>query len=249
MANISSAMGTLEFLGNWSPKLKEEFVAVINTYFSPGYGDYGMEIIPHDDYKEVNTVSFSGIGRWSFESILSRFSTWLHNSYRNTNKPANLQLSNNEASANNILSIKDFKEAGYLSEDVVSIAKNMKEQGLNVRVTFVDEEAGFDILYEQEGLITPKCLSDSDEAYSLEYTESCTTTYDYTRENLINLDVYDEFEIYSDHVLARIKELSQMATFPIITEAVIDDYLNDRPFIQEDNIDDLIYQMADAMVN
>jgi hypothetical protein len=127
MANISSAYGTMTLVGGW----EREHIAALNRIADELWRRWHYDIDVFDEFTAENlSSSFSGNGRWTFESNLESIGRWSDGCFAD----------------------------GYSGLHAVykTLAADMEANGLSVDVAFSDEESGCRVLYTQEGAISAR---------------------------------------------------------------------------------------------
>jgi hypothetical protein len=233
MANISSAYGKAKFIGNWEESFFNHFIKVFNEHL----GDEATEAYYTIDFQnadfEKKEAIISGTGRWSFTNNLNNMHWWAYN--------------NHSAS-------DEEKEAHTIEWNTLS--GQMKLNKLSVEIEFSDEECGCEMLYRAKGKIFPRLLRHGDlpqsalplpgAAWSLFYDEESCEDYEYTREYLVELGLYnsEDFEIQLSDVSDELFEQFALV-FPgeqlqsgvkVLTQEQVQEIkrvLNEQPFADE----------------
>lgn len=206
MAYESSASGTCRFSDAWTTEQTKHFIDVMKKRFNTYYG-----MVIYDEYE--GGFAFTGTGRWTFENNLKYMATWLHNQ-----------------SGHLCCNFKTNIDTVNLNKDVVDLAKMMVEHDLCVDIDFIDEECGNRILYKMQGKIIPS-IHPTLGAFSLEFIVLDECNYNYTRENLINLEVYDD-----NHFDISVEDI--VTVLGVDKQAEIEAYLNNKPFVED--IDEVV---------
>ena len=167
MANISSAIGTLQFEGEWDKSVFDKFIKTFNKYLDDQAGDYYIKI-SNENFENLEAY-INGCGRWSFDNNLSLLNRWVHD-----------------------YQVKQSKEESIAEWN--DLLKEMEAQCLAINVYYCDEESGMELLVEIEGSLTPL---QKDNEMILQWSICNEEYYSYNRNNLVALKLYnnDNFEL------------------------------------------------------
>lgn len=180
MANISSSFGTLtiEVKAENAKKEKEliyKFKKYINltlgkvcysTYIEPNFKVYEGGDTDFTSTGIYGQGSFLGVGRWSYEANVSRFYDWLKED----------SVDNDEYNYHPTQEIKD-------------LWAEINKHSWRITFDYTDEEGGNLVLYTKIEQVVHKAGEDKAEVLTL-----AEENYDYTPENLVDLDVYECIE-------------------------------------------------------
>jgi len=218
MANLSSAFGTFDFDEGFDLEQKQNFV---NLMYIAQDWHYGTHLSIHNEegivYEDDESLSFEATGRGTYGTNLEMMHPWL------TGMLDERQLA-------------DYHELlAYMSEHEKSIF-----------VEYVDEEPGWEVLYEERGVLNPY-YSEDYSSHVLGYHPIETTDYAYTRTNLRKLEFYDDgFEVEKEDIINELEERLYCLTDDFI--AKIDPFLETKPFGElEDLADELLDQFKDMI--
>ena len=106
----------------------------------------------------------------------------------------------------------------------------MKNTHKVIMVEYIDDEFGCEVLCEVEGVLKAYA---SDDGVALEYESCSRENYDYTRSNLVALELYDAFECMADDVISELTTQGYDITAKTLDD--INAHLETNPFIEVDN--------------